>query len=294
MSVCPQPVDGISDPDAVANGQYGDCQPVQTPVCNQDPSQSCNVNVQQCCKMEKKKICRNVLTKVPTQVNQVIPGGVKWEKKCTPNTITRYRTEYKPVTEVVNRTKTTCDPVTKDVCFNVTSGDYKIEKEQAFGSVKINLDECKVAKTTKEHCHTFPDAKVDCIETTISRNIKIRKVVCGGKVPRKQCFDVPVATCQKRVGPGTCRMVPKQVCQPSCVQSDYCNTCQNFMQNPGYGSCGTSTCGNFYSSGGMNPFGASPTGSGASQGSSSSYPFADGMALLVDDDKDLISDALTS
>ena len=39
-------------------------------------------------------------------------------------------------------------------------------------------------------------------------------------------------------------MVPKEVCVDKCSQDPMCQTCDNFIQGPGFGSCPTSTCGN--------------------------------------------------
>ena len=57
-------------------------------------------------------------------------------------------------------------------------------------------------------------------------------------------------------------MVPRQVCQDTCSNSQLCQQCDTFRNGPGIGSCGTSNCGVYLPSDPFNPNGGYYPGGG--------------------------------
>ena len=106
---------------------------------------------------------------------------------------------------------------------------------------------CNRQKRIVQRCVTIPDGKYDCRDRTYEKTIRITKTVCDQSRVVPNCYQVSVAECQEFETPN-CRMVPRQVCQPTCSKSNFCNQCSEFANNPGsgFGNCQTSTCPNYY------------------------------------------------
>jgi hypothetical protein len=244
VSVCPEAANGGLQPP----GNSG-CQQVQQPVCygqhqQQQPQQICNVNYQQCCSYKSKKICKNVPQRVPMQVEQTMPGGTRWEKKCSPNPVSRTEYYWEPVTTMVPQLKIDCQPITKQECHNYATPNYVVVNEKKTDDVEVSVSTCETKVEKKEFCTMVTDAETICTDSTMTKGFQITKIRCDRQFQQQQCFTLPVARCSKTQP--NCQMVPRQVCQPTCSLSQYCLTCDNFRQGPGFGSCPTSTCGQYY------------------------------------------------
>ena len=106
--------------------------------------------------------------------------------------------------------------------------------------ISIRYCECNKHFALLQHCHTFYDA--ECKTTKVRKSFRYNKKVCDQTVNRQKCTNIPISDC--RVGTtADCKMVPRQVCQDSCSNSQLCQQCDNFRNGPALGSCGTSTCG---------------------------------------------------
>jgi hypothetical protein len=242
-TVCPQAAAGQPKPPYASGG----CQQVQQPACNMGPqAQTCGQDYQQCCRTESRKVCRTVMQRVPVQVQQTIPGGVNWVQDCKPVTWERveYYTEWE--TKTVEKPKYNCKPVNKKECHTLTQDEYDIVTVDEKGSVDVQLPTCTPETKTINKCFNLPEGKVECVNDTIEKLIKITSQVCDGEKYIQKCFTNAVAQCYQSQVPN-CRMVPRQVTVPTCSQSSYCNTCSNFVQNPqqGFGTCPDSTCPNY-------------------------------------------------
>ncbi len=249
-TVCPNAVGGQSQVNpgggaAIMGGQSA-CQQVRQPVCyGSGPNSPCNAQSQQCCRTNTQRVCRNIPQRVTQQVKQMIPGQVRVRQVCENVVYPRQETYYETVQKLVNNTRKDCQKYTKQECHDFNQPTYTVVTEQKTEAVEIDLPKCKVGEMKATHCHTFPDGEIQCRDSTVRKGIKINKIKCDRRVTLQQCFDIPRANCM--IGTNQkCRMVPREVCQPSCSQSSFCNQCDEFRRGPGFGSCPTSTCGSFY------------------------------------------------
>lgn len=84
-----------------------------------------------------------------------------------------------------------------------------------------------------EHCTVLPDMDASCKPVTIRKKIRIPIKECKGQRVIQKCFQIVGAICQQNQP--NCRMVPRQVCKDTCEENDYCNTCNNFVNQGGFG-----------------------------------------------------------
>lgn len=136
----------------------------------------------------------------------------------------------------VNRPYKDCKPSERRECHNYTIPEYETTTLKQNATVEIALPKCNPQEKPMQLCENLP-MDTRCVKYKIPKNIRITYSVCDQKKVLKQCFKVAIANCYKYgMSPGQCQMVPRQVCQPTCEQNDYCNTCSNFVNNgPGFG-----------------------------------------------------------
>ena len=238
--------------------------------------------------MSSRRVCKNVIQRVPRQETQMIPGGVQWVRQCDPYTVPRTMvvTEYEK--KDVNRVKYNCKPVNKQECFTYEIPQYEVVTEQKNDQVSVSLPKCSKGTETRKKCIQIPDLETECRTSSIQKAIAINKIICDRQRTQQICHEVPVAVCTPITVPN-CRMVPRQVCQNTCSQTSYCNTCSNFVQQgPGFGSCPTATCGQYIggSTGGMMMGdGMGLNGTMVNGGGMGQYPYGDNFrASLLESD----------
>ena len=84
------------------------------------------------------------------------------------------------------------------------------------------VTKCKKSVVEQEHCHTFPDAVVDCRDKLESRKYILNKVVCDRERDAKICRTIPWCVCVIYMngfdasqfwcsGPGACLVVTRSV-----------------------------------------------------------------------------------
>merc|ERR1712059_54309 len=160
-------------------------------------------------------------------------------------------TEYKDKCSVVYEPQTYNVPVkqckqgTTKKDFNYKVPQFNLAKIPMNETVSFPTHECEITHTDEKYCVDLP-TRLDCKSKTITRRVKINKVVCDQQKMSKYCHNVPYSYC-KNVPGQVCEMVAKKVCQPTCQQTDYCNTCAQFASGGGFSQCATATCPNFYS-----------------------------------------------
>jgi len=286
VNICPQATGGQSKPPYATGG----CQQVQQPACNMGPgSSTCGNNYQQCCKTESRKVCKTVMIRVPQQVQQTVPGGVTWAQECRPYTFTRVVPYTEWETKTVDRVKYDCRPVTKQECHDLEQDRYETVTVQEKGTVEVQLPTCTPQTKTINKCFNLPEGKVECINTPVEKLIKVTSQVCDGEKYIQKCFKIGVARCYESSVPN-CRMVPRQVSVPSCSQSNYCNSCNSFIQNPEYGGCPNSNCDRFYGGGeeyrpmgNTTLIGESDVGRSIPSSGGPFYPYGQQTGFLVED-----------
>jgi len=281
-TVCPQAQPGQPKPPYASGG----CQQVQQPACNMGPQpQTCGQDYQQCCRTETRKVCRTVMQRVPQQVQQTIPGGVSWVQDCRPVTYQRTVPYTEWETRTIEKPKYNCRDVTKKECHTLTQDEYDVTTVDVKGNVTINLPTCEPETKTINKCISIPDGQVECINDTVEKYIKITSQVCDGEKVIQKCFKNAVAQCYQSQVPN-CRMVPREVKVPTCSQSNLCNTCNSFIQNPqqGFGSCPSSSCPNYIDGGDeIQAVGNTTVIGGNIPGSGSYYPYGQQTGFLVED-----------
>ena len=237
----------------------------------------CGPNFQQCCRMSSRKVCKNIIQRVPKQITQTLPGGWNYVRKCDNVVIPRTVSQYVNVPKTVQRVKYNCKKVVKEECFEYEIPKYDVITENVEDDVTIELPKCSEKTETREQCVNVPDMNTDCRTSTVRKAIVINKIICDRQRTTQICHKIPVSVCHE-TGMPNCRMVPRQVCQNSCSQSNYCNTCNEFVSGTGFGNCPTASCGQYI--GGM--MGLNETvGMGAVPGGAM-YPYGEQISLVDD------------
>lgn len=227
------------------------CEQVSMPVCNNDLGGPCQAGAQQCCSQETRKVCRQVPVRVVENVTMTLPGRVVYNRECQDVQFEAVSYYDEVVEQVVNRTSKKCEPVDKYMCVNYTIPTYYPSKETKNDTVMIQVPSCQPRVEEDTYCHTFPAGEVECRNQTVKRAFKLNKVRCDKEVDRPICIQIPKAECRlpPKAPPTSnvnCSPVPRRVCVDTCNPSPFCNSCQNFANEGGFGTCPSSTCPNFY------------------------------------------------
>jgi len=144
-------------------------------------------------------------------------------------------------TKTVEKVKYNCRQVNKEECHDLTYDKYETVTVQEEGNVTIPLSTCNPQTKTINKCFDLPDGDVECFDTPIEKLIRVTSQICDREKYIQKCFKIGVARCYQSSVPN-CRMVPRQVTVPTCSQSGTCNTCNNFVNSPQYGTCPNSRC----------------------------------------------------
>lgn len=214
-----------------------------------------------------------------------------WKEDCKEYPMEKTVVVYETVNNPVTKTKKECTPVQQPTCHDYIVPSYDVVSQERTQDVPLTISQCELKPINDQHCFTYNE--YECKERRVSRNFKVTKQVCDVVTNQQQCSNLPVTDCSLGQT-ANCQMVPQQVCQDTCSNSQLCNTCNNFVNGPGFGSCSSSTCGNFipgvnvpggegYYPGGGDPglggegyFPGGTGGQGYFPGGEGSYPGGDG------------------
>jgi len=218
--------------------------------CRQQNVEMCTKMTQKC-EMTYEDVCQQVPIRVPVQGTKTIQPPPKYEMKC------ENRVEYSQqcktiyVDEPMQVPVKACEDGVERKCYTYEVPDQNVVPVDESESVNFPSADCTVEETPKEHCTMLPTELV-CRKTTERRGVMIRQRKCDRIRQARYCNILPFSFCMNNPGQ-ECTMVPREVCQPTCQQSEYCNQCSQFANSGGFSQCSTQTCPNFYSPGASCP-----------------------------------------
>jgi len=215
-------------------------------VCRRQRVVTCSASTTQC-ENVMEEVCQQVPYRVAVPGTKTVQPPPKWEMKCdwVTDTIPQCRIEYKPEEYTVPVRK--CEQGQAKKCFEYKVPKWEVKEKQMNETVSFPTNGCNIVTKTKKHCADVP-TQIDCQERTVTRTVRINKVVCDREKMARYCHRVPFSHC-KNVPGQECSMEPRQVCQPSCPKTNYCNTCTQFASTGGFAQCQKPTCPNFIGSG---------------------------------------------
>jgi len=215
-------------------------------VCRQQRVTTCSASTTQCENVEQ-EVCQQVPYRVAVPGTRTVQPPPKWEMKCdwVTDMIPQCRIEYQPEEYTVPVRK--CEQGQAEKCFKYEVPKWKVTKQQMNETVSFPTNGCTIVTKNKTHCAEVP-TQIDCQERTVTRTVRINKVVCDREKTARYCHRVPYSYC-KNVPGQECSMEPRQVCQPSCPKTNYCNSCVQFASTGGFAQCQTPACPNFIGSG---------------------------------------------
>ena len=193
--------------------------------------------------MDYREVCTQKPVRGFKEVDQYIPGGVKWDRDCQEREQTKVIYEKKPRVVTQEITANKCKPYQDELCYDLFKDGYDVVQKDLSGMVNVTVQDCNIQKVQDEVC--APIQKIVCRKVPILKTIKIVKHKCRGSIRKQKCFTKPVSDCIEN---NQCTWVKRYKCieQPSCQQNDYCNQCQYFIQQGGSSTCPTNTCNKFF------------------------------------------------
>jgi len=212
-------------------------------VCRQQQVQLCQSSTTQCTN-EVQEVCQQVPYKVEVPGTKTVQPPPKWQLKC------EIKTEMVPQCKVVFETETItvpsreCEQGTNHTCFDYSVPTFDVVSKPMNETVDFPIRNCQVVDKNKEHCAELP-TRIDCSDRTVTRSVRINQVLCDQQKQKPVCHRVPSSYC-KNVPGQECWMEPREVCQPTCQQSNYCTQCSQFASTGGFSQCATPTCPNFF------------------------------------------------
>jgi len=210
-------------------------------------------NVQMCtkmterCEMTTEQICRRTphRGRYPVTRYRLRYPPPKYEMKCEPVTTTRRQCKTIFVPETYEIPVKKCQDGTENKCYEYKVPVQKVVSKPNGESVDFPTTNCTIKDVQKTTCHNLP-TKINCLNSSVRRGVLIRQQVCDRQRMAKYCNILPFSFCKNNPGQD-CQMVPRQVCQPTCEKSSYCDQCTQFASIGGFSQCSTQTCPNFYS-----------------------------------------------
>jgi len=213
-------------------------------ACREQNVQMCTKMTQKC-EMTTEQVCQQVPIRVPVQSTRMVTPPPRYEMKCTPRTVMKEQCKTKYIDEPYQYPVKQCQAGTENKCYEYEVPDQTVRKEDETESVEFPSTDCLLVEAEKEHCTMLPTELV-CRKTTERRGVLIRQRVCDRVRQARYCNILPFSYCQNNPGQ-ECTTVPREVCQSTCQQSSYCDSCSQFASGGGYSRCATQTCPNFYS-----------------------------------------------
>jgi len=240
----PGPSCGPSDPCG------GGPAPAPAPV---DMCGSCRQqNVQMCTRMTQKcettyeQVCQSVPIRIPVQKWREVPQPPRSSVQCNPVTTTVEQCRMIWVDEPVRVPIKRCESGSENKCLSYTVPVTNVIRDNKDGWREYDVPTCRIKDVPNaQHCAQLPVKEI-CQDQTVTRRVKIATTKCDRQSSQQKCLPFPEHSCTG-YGGQQCQMVPREVCQPSCPQTDYCNQCTQFAAGGGFGQCGTPTCPNYVS-----------------------------------------------
>jgi len=208
-------------------------------------------NVQMCTRMTQKcetvyeKVCQSIPVRIPVQKWREVAQPPRTTVQCNPVTTTVEQCRMIWVDEQVQVPSKKCETGTENKCLSYTYPVTTVTKELKDGWKNYDIPTCRIQDEQATHCAQLPVKEI-CQDQTITRQIKIPTTKCDRQSTQRKCLQFPEQNCSG-YGGQQCKMVPREVCQPSCPQTDYCNQCTQFAATGGFGQCGTPQCPNYVS-----------------------------------------------
>ena len=220
---------------------------VQQPSCNQQSSH-CDYKYKQCCQVIHKVECNTCPVQITVNVKQYVPGPIVPIKKCYKVPITKPGTTWTLIDDHRTVTKHKCIDKHDKECLEFQKPQQDIISNNKTDSVELTFKTCtKGPDKVIKKCITIDEGKRECVTKIVTKKFEITSTLCNKKEPTpQQCQHYQVPTCYEHKFLN-CRWSVKLKCVKECGKNDYCNTCSQFMTQPGsgYGSCPTSTCQNY-------------------------------------------------
>lgn len=213
-------------------------------ACRTQNVQMCTKTVQKC-EMTYEDVCQQVPIRVPVQRTRVEQPPPRYEMQCNDITTSTQQCKTTYVDEPMQVPVKACESGVEEKCYTYEVPDQNVERVPESESVDFPSPDCTVEEAEKEHCTMLPTELV-CKKTTERRGVLIRQRVCDRVRQARYCNILPFSYCMNTPGQ-ECTMVPREVCQPGCSQSTYCNQCSQFAGQGGFSQCSTQSCPNFYS-----------------------------------------------
>jgi len=195
--------------------------------------------------MTYEDVCQQVPFRVPVQRTRTEQPPPRYEMQCNPITTSTQQCKTIYIDEPMQVPVKSCESGVEEKCYSYEVPDQTVERVQESESVDFPSADCTVQEAEKEHCTMLPTELV-CQKSTVRRGVLIRQKVCDRVRQARYCNILPFSYCMNTPGQ-ECTMVPREVCQPTCSQSSYCNQCSEFAGQGGFSQCSTGSCPNFYS-----------------------------------------------
>lgn len=213
-------------------------------ACREQNVQMCTKMTQKC-EMTTEKVCQQIPIRVPVQSTRTVTPPPQYVMKCTPQTINKQQCKTIYRDETYEYPVKQCNPGSENKCYEYEVPDQTVDRQAESESVEFPSADCVLEESEKEHCTMLP-TQLDCRKSTERRGVLIRQRVCDRVRQARYCNILPFSYCQNNPGQ-ECNMVPREVCQPTCQKSNYCDQCSQFAGSGGFSQCSTQTCPNFFS-----------------------------------------------
>lgn len=213
-------------------------------ACREQNVQMCTRMTQKC-EMTTENVCQQIPIRVPVPGTRPVQPPPKWEMRCTPRIITTNQCKTIYVPQQYPYQVKECQPGSEEKCYKYEVPDQNVVKNPESETIDFPSADCVLEESEKEHCTMLPTELV-CKKGTERRGVLIRQRVCDRVRQARYCNILPFSYCQNTPGQ-ECTTVPREVCQPACQQSNYCDQCSQFATTGGFSQCSTQTCPNFYS-----------------------------------------------
>jgi len=254
QNVCPTCImPGVPGPACGNNPSTSSCgggrapqpQPEMCGACRQQNVQMCT-KMKQECEMTYEKVCQSVPIRVPFQNTRTVQPPPRPEVKC--ETETTYSEQCRTVytTQTIEVPVQSCNTQLVEKCepINIPSSSVQVNPRSEDKEFLLNI--CQIETLPSQHCVPLPVGEV-CSNKAITKTVRVRSRKCDRTSYKPKCATFQEEICQNNAGQ-VCKNVPREVCQPECPQTNYCNTCQQFAGQGGFDQCGTPTCPNYIAS----------------------------------------------
>lgn len=215
-------------------------------ACRQQQVTTCQSSTTRC-ENQVQEVCQQVPYRVVVPKTRTVQPPPRWEMKCETVEETKQQCQIVYKTENYTEYVKKCNQGMKEKCVDYKVPNFGVVDKPMSESVQFDTTECTEETKVIKQCVKLPTNYV-CQNRTITRTVRIHQTVCDREREARYCYRVPHSYC-KNVPGQECSMEPREVCQPSCPQTSYCNSCVQFASVGGFSQCQTSSCPNFIGGG---------------------------------------------